>query len=69
MRVLARIDTEQLGKIFIEYAKLVFGNRIKEGDVVAFDGKRNETQGNSYGQRKHEPGADLNFKPDVLFEF
>lgn len=39
LRVLARIDTEQLGKIFIEYAKLVFGNRIKEGDVVAFDGK------------------------------
>ena len=39
LRVLARIDTEQLGKIFIEYAKLVFGNKIKEGDVVAFDGK------------------------------
>ena len=33
------------------------------------DGKRNETQGNSYGQRKHEPGTVLNFKPDVLFEF
>ena len=39
LRVLARIDTEQLEKIFIEYAKLVFGNKIKEGDVVAFDGK------------------------------
>ena len=39
LRVLAKIDTGQLGKIFIEYAKLVFGNRIKEGDVVAFDGK------------------------------
>ena len=39
LRVLAKIDTEQLGKIFIEYAKLVFGNKIKEGDVVAFDGK------------------------------
>lgn len=39
LRVLAKIDTEQLGKVFIEYAKLVFGNKIKEGDVVAFDGK------------------------------
>ena len=39
LRVLAKIDTKQLGKIFIEYAKLVFGNRIKEGDVLAFDGK------------------------------
>ena len=39
LRVLAKIDTEQLGKVFIEYARSVFGNRIKDGDVVAFDGK------------------------------
>ena len=39
LRVLAKIDTEQLGKVFIEYAKYVFGNRIKDGDVLAFDGK------------------------------
>ena len=39
LRVLEKIDTEQLGKVFIEYARSVFGNRIKDGDVVAFDGK------------------------------
>ena len=39
LRVLAKIDTEQLGKVFIEHARSVFGNRIKDGDVVAFDGK------------------------------
>lgn len=39
LRVLAKIDTEQLGKVFIEYARSVFENRIKDGDVVAFDGK------------------------------
>ena len=33
------------------------------------DGKRNETQGNSYGQLKHKPGIDLNFKPDVCLSF
>ena len=41
LRVLAKIDTEQLGKVFIEYARSVFENRIKDGDVVAFDGKTN----------------------------
>lgn len=39
LRVLAKIDTGQLGKVFIEYAKFVFGNKLKDGDVVAFDGK------------------------------
>ena len=39
LRVLAKIDTEQLGKVFIEYARYVFGNRIKDGDVIAIDGK------------------------------
>ena len=39
LRVLAKIDTEHLGKVFIEYAKSVFGNKIQDGDVLAFDGK------------------------------
>ena len=39
LRVLAKIDTEQLGKVFIEYARYVFGNRIKDGDVIALDVK------------------------------
>ena len=39
LRVMAKIDTEQLGKVFIKYAKSVFGNKIKDGEVVAFDGK------------------------------
>ena len=39
LRVLAKIDTEHLGKAFIEYAKSVFGNKLQAGDVVGFDGK------------------------------
>ena len=36
--------------LMIVFFGLLCGYKIKEGDVVAFDGKRNETQGNSYGQ-------------------
>lgn len=39
LRVLAKINTEQLGKVFISYAKSVFGEKIQDGDVVAIDGK------------------------------
>ena len=39
LRVLAKIDTGQLGKVFIEYAKSVFGKKMQDGDVLAFDGK------------------------------
>lgn len=39
LRVLAKIDPEQLGEAFIEYAKAVFGSRMQEGEVIALDGK------------------------------
>ena len=39
LRVLAKIDSEQLGKAFAKYAKSVFGNKIQDGDVLALDGK------------------------------
>ena len=39
LRVLARIDTKQLEKVFIEYAREVFGKNSAENEVVAIDGK------------------------------
>ena len=39
LRVLAKIGPEQLGKAFISYAKSVFGKKMQDGDVLAFDGK------------------------------
>ena len=39
LRVLAKIDTAHLEKVFIGYAKSVFGDKIQDGDVLAFDGK------------------------------
>ena len=39
LRVLARIDAKQLEKVFIEYAREVFGKHIAENEVVTIDGK------------------------------
>lgn len=39
LRVLAKIEPEQLGRAFIKYAKFVFGSKMQEGEVIALDGK------------------------------
>ena len=39
LRVLARIDTKQLEKVFIEYARETFGKKPAKNEVVAIDGK------------------------------
>ena len=39
LRVLARIDTKQFEKVFIEYARQTFGKNIPENEVLAIDGK------------------------------
>lgn len=39
LRVLAKIELEQLGRAFIKYAKFVFGSKMQEGEVIALDGK------------------------------
>ena len=39
LRVLARIDAKQLEKVFIEYAREIFGKHIAEDEVLAIDGK------------------------------
>lgn len=39
LRVPTKIDTEILGKAFIQYARSVFGNKLHPSDMPAFDGK------------------------------
>lgn len=39
LRVLAKIELEQLGRAFIKYAKFVFGSKMQKGEVIALDGK------------------------------
>lgn len=54
LRVLARINSKEFERIFVEYSKSVFADKLQDGDVLAIDGKTE--RGSEYSPQSGRTG-------------